>query len=266
MYEGKPYEVSQFRHERDSRLIGDMMQNEVTGKIFDWAEREGLEDIYRGMYEMSCIPVTKENRPKIAEMAERASRMFGLARTPRIYLRREYEQTVEIGGLTNPFLVLSSDFLELAEKEDPRLLSGMIAGRIAGIRAGHGRGMMLFWLLETALKYAPVPGFLTKGLDALLNEWNRCRFFTYDRAFLLAEGDYPLAQRSLLVQILPGEILDRFQCGTPKDRYMFQAKRFWESLGADGVIKVLNSLRMDDPWIPERYQELKKFRERREGA
>ena len=106
--------------------------------------------------------------------------------------------------------MVSSDFLELTAEEDPRLLSGMIAGRIAGIRAGHGRGMMLFWILETLLGYLPIPAFLVKGLEALVNEWNRCRYFTYDRAFLLAEGDYTLAQRSLFIQILPGEILDRF--------------------------------------------------------
>ena len=58
--------------------------------------------------------------------------MFGLRQIPRIYLRRGYEQTIEIGGLADPFLVVSSDFLELTAEEDPRLLSGMIAGRIAG--------------------------------------------------------------------------------------------------------------------------------------
>lgn len=157
--------------------------------------------------------------------------------------------------------MVSSDFLELTAEEDPRLLSGMIAGRIAGIRAGHGKGMMLFWILETLLGYLPIPAFLVKGLEALVNEWNRCRYFTYDRAFLLAEGDYALAQRSLFIQILPGEILDRFALGSPKDRYTPQADRFWEGLGAEGAIRTLNSLRMDDPWIPERYRELKKFRE-----
>lgn len=261
MYKEKQYEVGQFRHERDSRLIGDMMQNEAAEKIFAWAGKEGLEDIYRGMYEMSCVAVTEENLPEIAGMAKQASRMFGLRQIPRIYLRRGYEQTIEIGGLANPFLVVSSDFLELTAEEDPRLLSGMIAGRIAGIRAGHGRGMMLFWILETLLGYLPIPAFLVKGLEALVNEWNRCRYFTYDRAFLLAEGDYALAQRSLFIQILPGEILDRFALGSPKDRYTPQADRFWEGLGAEGAIRTLNSLRMDDPWIPERYRELKKFRE-----
>ena len=59
MYKEKQYEVSQFRHERDSRLIGDMMQNEAAEKIFAWAGKEGLEDIYRGMYEMSCITLDR---------------------------------------------------------------------------------------------------------------------------------------------------------------------------------------------------------------
>ena len=63
MYKEKQYEVGQFRHERDSRLIGDMMQNEAAEKIFAWAGKEGLEDIYRGMYEMSCVAVTEENFP-----------------------------------------------------------------------------------------------------------------------------------------------------------------------------------------------------------
>ena len=193
-------------------------------------------------------------------MAKRASRMFGLGQIPRIYLRRGYEQTIEIGGLKVPFLVLSSDFLELTAEEDPGLLSGMIAGRIAGIRAGARQGQDAVLDSGTLLGYLPIPALLVKGLEALVNEWNRCRYFTYDRAFLLAKRIMPGPEK-LFIQSLPGEILDRFALGSPKDRYAPQAARFWEGLGAEGAIRTLNSLRMDDAWIPERYRELKKFRE-----
>ena len=80
MYKEKQYEVGQFRHERDSRLIGDMMQNEAAEKIFAWAGKEGLEDIYRGMYEMSCTAVTEENLPEIAGWQNGPAACSGLGR------------------------------------------------------------------------------------------------------------------------------------------------------------------------------------------
>ena len=43
------------------------MQHAAAEKIFAWAGKEGLEDIYRGMYEMSCVAVTEENLPALLE-------------------------------------------------------------------------------------------------------------------------------------------------------------------------------------------------------
>lgn len=253
------YTLEQVQHERDSRLISDILSHELAEKIFRWVQKEGIEEIYKGVHEMSCVPVTGENAPEIREMAERASQMFGLERAPDLYLRRGYEESVEVCGLNRPFLLISSDFLELVLEEDRQMLFGMIAGRIAGIKAGHSRGRMLFWIMETVIQYFPVPNLVIRGLDALLNEWNRCRYFTYDRAFYLATGDEGLALRSLLIHLAPGETLDRFRLGEPQDQYEAQARRFEESAGLDGAVKLLNSMSRDDPWIPERWRELKKF-------
>lgn len=256
---GRCYTIGQFQHEKDSKLITDVLKNEWVDKIFQWMEKEHIEELYRGVYEASCIPVSDKNAPEINNMVRRACEMFGQEELPSIYLYRNYDKSVEVCGLNKPFLLMSSDFLETVLKDDPEMLFGIIAGQIAGIRAGHNRGMMLFWAMETVLQYFPIPNIVLKGLDALLNEWNRCRFYTYDRAFFLATGNYPLALRSLLVYQLPQNILDQLLLGTPEDRYLCQAERFGGNLDEDDVIKMMNSLRSDDPWIPERYKELKKL-------
>lgn len=257
--------VKLFQHEKDSKLISDLMNHELTDQIFEWMEKEHIEDIYRMIYQASCICLTEENAPDIVNMTERASALFGLTEVPEIYLYRNYEKTVQICGLNRPFILISSDFLEALLQEEPEMLFGIIAGQAAGIRAGHNRGAMLFWALTTVTQYLPVPGIVLKGIDAVLNDWNRCRFFTYDRAFLLATGNYPSALRSLLLPMLPKEILDRFALGMPEDGYRKQAERFRQDSSLDSVLKMIHSMENDDPWIPDRYRELQVFYKNRLG-
>lgn len=251
--------LKQFQHERDSKLITDIFNNELADQIFSWIEKEHVEDVYEMTYRASCICLTNENAPNVVNMAERASLLWGLEEIPQIYVYRNYEKTVQICGLNRPFILMSSDFLEILLKGAPEMMFGIIAGQVAGICAGHNKGAMLFWALTTIAQYLPVPGIVLKGLDAMLNDWNRCRFYTYDRAFFLATGNFYLALRSMFLHILPEDILNRFSLGMPDDSYLEQAERFRQDSGLDGVIKMINSLECDDPWLPDRYRELEVF-------
>lgn len=243
----------EFRHEKDSELMSKVNESAVIKKVESYIEQYKLEEIYNYIHKTSMVRLTKESAPKTMECLEKACRLFGVPEVPELYLTREYDLEVKLQGYQHPYIILSCDYLE---RLDERMMYGLLASQVAGIKANHHKTMFLLWSLDFLSMVLPKAKLLA---DVGINQWLRCRYFTYDRAFLLATRDYKLTMEHLLISEVPRQELDGFGIGTARDLYKKQVDAFKNSGKA---AKMFHNLTDDREWTPERYEEIKKFAEK----
>lgn len=258
----RPIRPELYQHEKDKKLISEIMNHPVTEKVFCWLRDQKIDDVYTYVYQESCIRLTRESSPKVTGCLERACRMLGCAEIPQIYLIHDYNRTIEICGIGKPFLLVSSFYLKALRGEGDAMLTGILGAQAAAICAGHHRGLLLIWSLNALLQQMSLPRAAVAALESLLNDWKRCRMYTCDRAFLALTGDYPLAIRSIFLMRLPGNVLYGFRFGSPGDLYREQMEGFVHADGLDNLVNFYNSAITDQSWLPLRYQELEQFAQR----
>lgn len=250
------FSLELYQHKKDKQLFGSLVQMKIANELFDWCEENQLDRAYQYAYQASCLKITPSSVPEVYDLLEKACVEFELKKIPALYLSRNYDIKAEIIGIIEPGLIISEDYLNIISKES---LYGVISSMIAGIKAGHHRGLGLSWMIETCVGALPVPHVAVVPVKALLNDWKRCRWYTCDRAFLLATGDYQLTLKSLFDRAVPMHILDRFRLGAVEDAYLNQLQRFQEASSAEEIANVLHSAQSDETWLPLRYQELQAF-------
>ena len=248
-----------YQHEKDKKLISELMRHPVAEQIFQWIRDQNIDEIYTYVYEESCIRLTRENALGVIQCLERVCALLGCQEVPRIYLIHDYNRTIEICGVSRPIILVSSYYLKLLKWEGERMLTGILGGQIAAICVGHHRGLLLRWAMDMVLQQVSLPKAAVTALRGLLNDWQRCRIYTCDRAFFVLTRDYPLALRSIFLMRLPKEIMDGFRLGTQNDLYRDQVRRFLSADGLDHLINMYNSATTDQSWLPLRYEELEKF-------
>lgn len=253
------YKLEDYQCEDDRKLILEMMNLDITVKLLDWIREQKIDEVYNSVYRSSFLRLNDQTAPQLMEALRKACEMFGAAQIPPVYLIRDFEDTISIGGISEPFLLISSRYLEMLHRESPELMFGIIAGQVAGICAGHHRGLLLAWLLDSVMSLLPVPQAAVMVLDGLLNDWKRCRMYTCDRAMYLAMGDYPLALRGILSTVASTQLLDQMHLGTPTDGYRHQVEAFLKNSVLDDVVNMLNSALSDTGWLPLRCHKLAVF-------
>lgn len=255
----RPIRPELYQHEKDKKLISEIMSHPVTEKVFKWLRDQNIDDVYTYVYQESCIRLTRESSPVVIRSLERACALLGMAEIPELYLIHDYNRTIEICGIGKPFLLVSSFYLKTLGREGERMLTGILAAQVGAIAVGHHRGLLLIWALDAVLQQMNLPRAAVAALEGLLNDWKRCRMYTCDRIFLALTRDYRLAIRSIFLLRLPAEVLDGFQFGAPGDLYREQMEQFLRADGLDSLVNIYNSATTDQSWLPLRYQELEKF-------
>ena len=240
----------EFRHEKDSALMDKLHESAAMKKVGSYIVQYRLEDIYNYLHKTSLVKLTRENAPAIMEKLERSCKLFDVFPVPELYLTRDYYLEAKLQGFQEPYIVLSSDYLE---RLDENMLFGLLASQVAGIKANHHKTMFLLWSIDFLTMVVPEIKLIA---DAAANQWLRCRYFTYDRAFLLATKDYKLTMQHLLVSEVPRKHLEDFGMGTSRDLYRKQVTAFQTS---GTVAKTFYNLTDDREWTPERYEEIRKF-------
>lgn len=248
--------LEKYQHKKDYQLFGQLLQKKIVEDLFGWCRTNHLDDAYQYAYQASCLNITAQSVPEIYRLVEKASCEFGLCKVPKCYLVRNYEIKVEIIGIFEPALLVSSDYINSGGMER---LYGALAAQTAGIAAEHYKGLALSWIFDACAGLLPVPQAALTAVKALLNEWKRCRWYTCDRAFLLATGNYQMALESLFERNVPMDILKRFQLGTDQDAYQAQVQRFMKKDTPSKIANLAHSLQSDTAWIPQRYWELQRF-------
>ena len=243
----------EFRHEKDSALMDKLYESAVIKKVQACIEQYRLEEIYNYLYKTSLVKLTKRNAPKLIEKLEYACGLFGVSEVPELYLTRDYYLEAELQGFQKPYIIISSDYLE---RLDDKMLLGLLASQVAGIKANHHKTMFLLWAVDFL---SMVVHEIKLIADVASNQWMRCRYFTYDRAFLIATKDYGLTMKHLLISEVPRQDLDSFGIGTVHDLYKSQVASFQNSGAA---AKAFYNLTDDREWTPDRYEEIRKFGEK----
>ena len=246
-----PYDISEFQHGRDSSTASSIFNNKFTAQILN--SLAGLEKTYTYLYESSCPQLTKKTSPKLFDSLERACELFGLETCPKVFVTRNYREMVFVRGVNNPFIIFSSEYLK---KLDDETLFGILAGQVAGIRCKHHTIFFMTWGLEFAASFVPVGSIV---VATFINDWVRCRFFTYDRAFALATENRALSLRQVLLNVMPKNILDKMALGTEDDAFFKQAENFVNMTARQANIRSVVSKFSDKDWLPERFIELKNF-------
>lgn len=248
-----------YQLEEDRTLIEKIMNHELTRQILDWTREQGIDSVYHTVYESSFLKANDQITPMLMEQLRKACAIVGLEEVPDVYLVRDFEDTVTIGGIGAPFLQMSSRYLQTLESEGEQMMLGVLTGQCAGIMAGHHRGLLLSWLLTMVSGLMGLNRVVMASLDGLLNDWKRCRLYTCDRAMYLAMGDYPMAVRAILGGTVPAGILDRMAPGEEADAYQAQVDVFLNNSQMDEFINFANSVFSDISWLPLRCHKLSEF-------
>ena len=247
------YRIEEFQHGRDSSTASSIFNNNLTAQILNSLQKTGMEKAYIYLYESSCPQLSERTAPKLFRSLECACEMFGLETRPKIFVTRNYREMVFLRGVNAPFIIFSSEYLK---KLDDETLFGILAGQVAGILCKHHTIFYITWGLEFASSFIPGGSLV---IAPFINEWTRCRFFTYDRAFALATKNRELSLRQVLLNVVPKNILDQMALGTSKDSFIEQATNFVNMTDRQANIRSVVSKFSDKDWLPERFIELEKF-------
>jgi len=246
----KLFDEKDFRHPQDFSFMNRLWENSVAKGVKEYIADNGIEEIYAYFDKSSCIEISREMASGIYDLLSRACDMFGLTNIPPLFVKRDYDMAVEIHGFDTPYIVISSLFLDKLSEE---MLFGALASRVAGIKAGHHRTLFILWAANIFAQI--VPGFsLLAG--AASNQWMRTRFYTYDRAFLLATQDIELTLQSILINTLSLHELRQMKCGTKEDLYIGQMLGF---NSANSIPKAYYYLFDSQDWAPARYAEIQNY-------
>lgn len=248
-----------YQLEEDQKLIEKIMNHELTQKLLDWVRDQKIDEVYNTVYRSSFLKANEQITPMLIQQLKKACEIVGLQEIPDVYLLRDFEDTITIGGVSSPFLLLSIRYLETLEQEGELVMLGVLTGQAAGIMAGHHRGLLLSWILSTVSGLVGMNRLLMASLDGLLNDWKRCRIYTCDRAMYLVMQNYPLAIRTILGGTVPTAILDKMHPGTEQDAYRAQVDTFLHNSQVDEFVNFANSVLSDISWLPLRCHKLSEF-------
>lgn len=245
-----------YQHPKDKAFLGQLLDLDTVAKLFNWCRENQLDRTLLYVYRASCQEITAETFPMIHDMVLRACKLFDVPEPPLCLVSHDYKTKLKITGVFSPILLISDEYIRRADRD---CLYGTIAGQIGGIALGHQRGIGLTWLFENLSGLLPIPSVALSAAEAVLNQWKRWRWFSCDRACLLAAESESVALRTLFDWIAPDDILRRMRLGTPNDDYTTQYKLFTDATLVSKLSNMLNSLQSDTPWMPERYRELRSF-------
>lgn len=248
------FHVNDFQHPMDKAAVQAVMAVPGFQKLIGYISEHSVERVYGFINNSSRMKVTKEMAPMIFKMMDEAAEMYGIQGFPNIYLERAYEYKVTLEGINSPNVIFTTSLLEGVNE---KLLWPIIASEFAGIQAQHGTIKFIDLMIQN------LKGILPFGIDQVLalalNNWYRCKAYTYDRAVLLASEDFELATEHILLGEASTEMIEAIRLDQPDNPYLEQVMEFLQRSGTAGAYQKLTTALARNQWTASRYAELYKW-------
>ena len=244
---------SVFQHPMDKQATQSVQSNQAFQKALKWISENSVERVVRQLNHSSRARVTPSVSPKLTRMIAEGCEMFGVGTEPELYLDRSYQLSMRAQGIKQPQIVMSTEFLKHL---DERELWGMIACVTAGIRSGYCE----ITFVEELCKCGLLPDILVIPLTSLFNVWHKYAQFSFDRAALIATGDFNVTMRAIMAGEAPKNILANVNFSDPDCAYMKQAREFLQQTdGVTSIARTAKAMSGDGIFYVSRYIDLFHF-------
>lgn len=242
-----------FQHPMDKQATRSIQSSQAFQKALKWISENSVERSVRLINRSSRAQVTPSVSPKLTRMIAESCEMFGVETQPELYLDRSYQMYMRVRGIRQPQIIVSTQLLKHIDEQQ---LWGMIACETAGIRSGYCE--IIF--VEELCKCGLLPDILAAPLASLFNVWHKYAQFSFDRAALIATGDFNVTMRAILAGEAPENVLANVNFSDPNCAYMEQAREFLQQ--ADGITTVARTAKAlsgDGIFYASRYIDLFNF-------
>lgn len=216
---------SNFQHPIDKKTTQLIMGQDAFKKALQFISKNSLERQLACIYRSSMAKLTPETAPHIFKMLEEACEMFGVDLMPEVYIQRIYSTEISMLGIETPMILLST---ELLKQLDEQMLWGLLASEVSEIRNGFNEIRFVEWICNST---GLLPITITKPLNVLFQNWHKYLRYTYDRANLIATGDFNVTMCSILAGEAPMYVLKKMNFEDPECEYMKQSREFLEKTG-----------------------------------
>lgn len=250
-YNCKKLNVAEFQHPVDRKAVNAVLAVPGFEEMLKYVSDHSIERVYSFFNSSSMLKISREMSPKMHQMLEEAAQMYGTDAIPDLYLQRSYEYVINLDGMSKPYVVLPSAWLEVV---DDQMLWAVLSAQIACIQAKHGMLEFIGNILDFTKSMLPFG--VDAALDIAIKEWKRSRVYTADRAILLATENFELAAKHILFGDTSDVVLVGIGLDKPDNTYYQQAQEFIHRSGVEGMIQKVETLFSGNQWIASRYIEL----------
>lgn len=247
----KHLRVDDFLYSGDASAMNAIKILPGFSKIMEFIAANSVEKFYRIIYTSSNLKLTAKNAPKVYKIYSDACEMFELEKMPEIFIERNYSYRTQVFGIENPIIIVSTPLLENLSDE---MLACYLAADIAGIKAGHGIMSFVDTLFNNFGALIPVP---REVYAYPMNQWNKQKYYTYDRARLLMSENFELVSKLIGID----ETTDGILAATPLEERLEQGKEFLDLSGNKALAKSFLTVYSGIPWNSSRLIDLYNWHE-----
>ena len=213
-----------FQHPADKAAADSIRKLPAFQKALEFISKNSVEKEMGIIYRSSLAQLTPMTAPKIFKMLEEAAEMFDVPVIPDVFLVRSYPMMVTLLGIEKPMIMISSQYLENISEH---VLWGMIASEMAGIKNGFCEVKFVEWLCTTARGI--LPNAIVEPLNLMFSTWHKYTEYSFDRAALIATGDFNVTMQMILAGEAPREVLEKMNFADPNCDYMKQSREFFDN-------------------------------------
>lgn len=244
-----------FQHPSDKAITDTIQNSDAFTKLLAFISEHGLEPILYSLYLSNYARMTPKCAPELIDMCEEAAEMFGVEKTPELFLTRDYSMFGKLQCINRPVILLST---EMVNNLSDRGCWAALASCICGARSGYSQIDMVNWTINAA--GVLLPRGVVKTMNGLIDQWKKVTQLTLDRAALLATGDLNTAMEVVLGGEMPPEVLRSIDFANPSCGYMQQCREFAADQGmGKNTLRTLEAVAGEGAMYATRYIELFDF-------
>ncbi|MPZ26414.1 MAG: M48 family metalloprotease [Micromonosporaceae bacterium] len=163
-----------------------------------WNERA-----WRLQFLGGAIKVDHRQYPRVHRLYAEAATSLDVSELPELYVQNDRSLNAMAVGMKQPFIVVNTGMLELADDEELRCLLGHELGHVLSGHAVYRTMIIILTSFALRLAWFPIGSMVLYGIIAALYEWWRKAELSADRAGLLACQD-PAASLRLSMKLAGG--------------------------------------------------------------